>query len=173
MKTGRRTTCFSISLPLPASYLLKTLRKKKKMIDLCWPSASQPADGESSKSNHISPSISGHCHSGLITAPQADGTPAPLPANYKATEGMPSHSFPGIRQAGSIICPLLHAGRASAATQDRHHPSPSPTSLGSSPASDDPSSLLSTWNSSATACPCPGSSDVSLELTVHLLIILE
>lgn len=108
------------------------------MIDLCWPSAFQPPDGESSKSSHISPSISEDCHSGLITPSPADGIPAPLPANYKATEGMPSYSFPGIWQAGSIICPLLRSESASAAAQDHHHPSPSPNSLGSSAASDYP-----------------------------------
>lgn len=87
------------------------------MIDLCWPSASQPPDGESSKSKHISPSISGDCHSGLITLSLADGIPAPLPANYKATEGMPSYSFPRIWQAGSIICPLLCSECLSSSTE--------------------------------------------------------
>lgn len=130
------------------------------MINLCWPSAFQPADGESSKSSHISPSISGDCHAGLITPSPAGEIPAPLPANYKATEGMPSYSFPGISwQAGSIICPLLHSVSASAAAQHHHHPSPPPNSLGSSPALDyllcsllrGLFSLLSTWSSSATA----------------------
>lgn len=169
MKTGPRTTCFSILLPLPASYLLKLLGKT---INLCWPSAFQPADGESSKSNHISPSISGDCHSGLIALSLADGTPAPLPANYRATEGMPSSSFPRIWQAGSIICPLLRSVSASAAAQDHHHPSPSSNSLGSSPASDYLlSSLLTGLLSRLPAehveeqCHCCESSDVPLELT--------
>lgn len=129
------------------------------MIHLCWPSAFQPPDGESIKSSHISPSISGDCHSGFITPSLADGIPAPLPANYKATEGMPSYSFPRIGQSGSIICPLLCCVSASAAAQHHHHPSPSPNSLGSSPASDyplcsqacSPRSLLSMWNTSVTA----------------------
>lgn len=108
------------------------------MIHLCWPSAFQPPDGKSSKSSHIRPSISEDCHSGLITVSLADGIPPPLPANYKAAEGMPSYSFPGIWQAGSIICPLLCCVSVSAAAQCHHHPSPSPNSLGSSAALDYP-----------------------------------
>lgn len=95
--------------PAAPTCLVLIKNSRGKMIDLRWPSAFQPPDGESSKSNHISPSISEDCHSGLITPSLADGIPAPLPANYKATEGMPSYSFPGIWQAGSIVCPLLRS----------------------------------------------------------------
>lgn len=136
MKTGHRTTCFNILLPLPASYLLKTLGEKwltsvglvpssHQMERAASPTTSVPAfqrivtQGSSHRLWQM-----GYQHLCLLTTKQ-----------QKGCQAIPSPGYGRLAASSAHCCVPVSA---SAAAQDHHHPPPSPNSSGSSPASDYP-----------------------------------